>query len=148
VKKQKDVEYVTRIICHSMRDLSGRQDLNEFLDKSMMDIIDKEDICQIVERFEGVVELIWNTGEDALMPKHGRRKLFTLQGLESVLVGVSRNFEAISALQDSEGYVARRINEFWESDVARVYTSSGMSAPERIRQTVPLGDEWFNPGAA
>ncbi len=145
VKKQKDAEYATRIICHAYKDLRIRDDLNEFLDRSILEIIDEMDFDELKERYLKSIEMVYAAGEDALLPKLGRRKVFTLQGLETIVVGVCRNYHTIKILDDPTGFVVNRIEEFWDSEEMRVYTSSGMSASERIRQTVPLGDRWFKP---
>ncbi|MHB2266692.1 GmrSD restriction endonuclease domain-containing protein [Aliihoeflea sp. PC F10.4] len=145
VKKQKDVEYATRIICHTYKDLRVRDDLNEFLDRSVFEIIDDADVDYLKECYFKSIEMIYSTGDDALIPKQSRRKVFTLQGLETIIVGVCRNYMAIKILPDPTGFVAKRIEEFWNSDEMKVYTSSGMSASDRIRQTVPLGVKWFDP---
>lgn len=148
LKKQKDAEYATRIVCHAYKDLRVRDDLNEFLDRSILEIIDEVDLDELKERYFKSMELVYGAGDDALIPKEGRRKVFTLQGLETIIVGVCRNYHAIKTLSDPNEFVVKRIGDFWESEEMKVYTSSGMSASERIRQTVPLGNEWFMPSKA
>ena len=146
IKKQQDVEYVTRLICHAFRDLAGREDLNEFLDRAIMDIIDHVPLVDVRKVFDITTRLIYAAcGDQALIPTNARRKVFTLQGLETVMVGVARNVIDIDQLPDPVGFVRDKINEFWQSDDARVYTSSGMKASDRISRTVPLGTRWFKP---
>lgn len=146
IRKQQDVEYVTRIICHTFRDLVGREDLNEFLDRAVMEIIDNVDVDLANRTFADAVNWTYMAcGESALIPTASRRRVFTLQGLESILVGIARNIDSIRKLDDSVAYVKSRIDAFWESEDARVYTSSGMKASDRISRTIPLGVKWFNP---
>ncbi|GAB1377173.1 GmrSD restriction endonuclease domain-containing protein [Pararhodobacter aggregans] len=145
VKKQKDVEFATRIVCHAYKDLRVRDDLNEFLDRSVLEIIDEANPSEIKERYFNSIKMVYAAGEDALIPKHGRRKVFTLQGLETIIVGVCRNYNAIAKLANPTEFVVKRVQDFWNSEEMKVYTSSGMSASDRIRQTVPLGDGWFDP---
>lgn len=145
IKKQKDAEYATRIICHTYKDLRVRDDLNEFLDRSILEIIDEADIEEMKERYLQSISMIYSADDDALIPKQARRKVFTLQGLETIIVGVCRNYNSIKLLPSPAEFVVKRIEEFWNSDEMKVYTSSGMSASDRIRQTVPLGDKWFDP---
>lgn len=146
IRKQQDVEYVTRIVCHAFRDLVGREDLNEFLDRAIMEIIDTVDVNLVKNTFTRTVDLAYSAcGESALIPTVSRRRVFTLQGLESILVGIARNVDSINGLNDSVAYVKGRIDAFWQSDDARVYTSSGMKASDRISRTIPLGVKWFNP---
>jgi len=146
IKKQQDVEYATRLICHALRDLTGREDLNEFLDRAIMDIIDNVPLGEVRSIFDHTTSLVYAAcGEQALIPANARRKVFTLQGLEAILVGVARNVVEIDRLPDPVDFVRRKIGGFWESEEARVYTSSGMKAYDRISKTVPLGTQWFKP---
>lgn len=145
VKKQRDVEFATRIVCHTYKDLRPRDDLNEFLDRSVLEIIDEADLEELKERYFGSIRMVYAAGDDALLPRQGRRKVFTLQGLETIIVGVCRNYRKIVQLSNPDEFVSKRIDDFWSSEEMKVYTSSGMSASDRIRQTVPLGDHWFAP---
>jgi hypothetical protein len=92
IKKQLDIEYTTRVISLALRDLQGREDLNEFLDRAIMDIIDNEPIEEVKNMFNRVMDLVFDSaGAEALIPATARRRVFTLQGLETILVGVARN---------------------------------------------------------
>ena len=146
IKNQKDAEYATRLICHGLRDLKAREDLNEFLDRSIMEIIEDVPIPDVRRIFGRTVSLVFQAkGESALMPMNARRKVFTLQGLEIILVGVARNVDTIDALADPHAFVRDKINDFWNSEEARVYTSSGMKAYDRLAKTIPYGTSWFKP---
>jgi hypothetical protein len=146
IKKQQDVEYATRLICHALRDLAGREDLNEFLDRAIMDIMDNVPLGEVRDIFYRTTGFVYSAcGEQALIPATARRKVFTLQGLEAILVGVARNIAEISKLADPVDFVREKIGSFWDSEEARVYTSSGMKAYDRISKTVPLGTRWFKP---
>ena len=110
-----------------------------------MEIVDEADLGELKDRYFNSIKMVYAAGEDALVPKQGRRKVFTLQGLETIIVGVCRNYHEITKLDDPTQFVVKRIGDFWSSDEMKVYTSSGMSASDRIRQTVPLGNHWFAP---
>jgi hypothetical protein len=144
--KQQHTEYATRVICHAFREFREREDLNEFLDRAIMEIIDEIPLDDVRRVFQNTVELIFDScGPEALLPTEGERRVFTLRGLESVLVGVARNLERIAKLDDAKAFVRERIAAFWADREARITTSSGMSAGERIVKTVPLGTRWFDP---
>jgi hypothetical protein len=149
IKKQQDVEYVTRIICHTFQDLNGREDLNEFLDRAIIEILNSVEVDKVKRVFDCAIELTYSArGDQALIPTSSRRKVFTLQGLESILVGIARNINEIFQLENPKGFVGDRIDAFWSSEHARIYTSSGMKASDRISKTIPLGIQWFNPRAS
>ena len=150
-KRQKDLEYLVRLIVHVHVDFSGRMDVQEFLNIGILKIIEDDKQNEILSAAEWVIEtLVRVAGEDALLPP-GRRgngianRRFSLRALEVIAVGLARNRTAVERHVDMDGFIRRKIAEFWESDIAGELSSAGMRGTTRIQRSIPLGAEWFNP---
>jgi hypothetical protein len=147
IKKQKDVEYATRLICHTYYDLTGREDLNEFLDRAILQALDDFSVHAIAGDAAAAAQLVMDAcGENALISPSASRRVLTMQGLEVVLVGVARNYASIAERPDPVAYVKKRVDEFWTSSDSSTITSSGMRATDRLSRTIPLGASWFSKG--
>ncbi|WP_374302982.1 DUF262 domain-containing protein [Paracoccus sp. (in: a-proteobacteria)] len=142
--KQLHIEYMTRLICHTYHDLKDGEDLNEFLDRAINAVMENVPEGSVASHIRSVIDLIFDaSGPEALIPNEGR-KVFTLRGIESVMVGISRNFAAISSRQNPAETVKQKIENFWKAPENSIFTSSGMSAADRIKKTIPAGQVWFS----
>ncbi len=85
--KQKDVEYVVRAVVHVAEDYSSRSDVQEFLDKGILNEIIENDPNPTIDKVKWAVETLHQIcGDDALMPHKNAHKdiahRFSLRALE------------------------------------------------------------------
>jgi hypothetical protein len=146
IKAQVDVEYITRLICHTYVEYQNKDDLNEFLDRAIFEASSHVSVQEIERTVSRTLDLVYGAcGKDALVSPTAYRSVFTLQGLESVLVGVARNLQSIEKKSDPVAFVRARIQEFWNESSGRITTTAGMRASSRITKSVPLGETFFSP---
>ncbi|WP_110598518.1 DUF262 domain-containing protein [Salinicola lusitanus] len=149
-EKQKDIEYLVRAISLTFRELDPKLDVQEFLDRAILDVIISESCDEVIDKVLWSVNLLHRIfGGEALLPHaeahEGIAKRFSLRALEGILVGVARNRMAISALDDAEAFVQERVDGFWRQREVAELSASGLRGTTRILRTVPFGQKWFCP---
>ncbi len=72
---------------------------------------------------------------------------FSLRALEGIAVGIARNGDAISSLDDPDSFVREKVELFWQQEQVVEMSATGLRGTVRIQRSVPFGEEWFNPNA-
>lgn len=150
VKRQKDIEYIVRLLVHSYRDYDNKSDVEEFLDAQIIEVMKRESIQEFETRFRFVIDNLYKLyGAKALFPNAGSEGgagiRFSLRALEAVLVGVLRNARAILELPDADGFISRQLLAFWKQPEVEMMSASGLRGTQRLQRTIPFGDRWFSP---
>jgi len=149
---QRDLDYLVRLVVHSVRDLPNRTDVEEFLDKSILAILAEGNAAETIASAEWAVNLLYRaSGADALIPPEERAAgiaaRFSLRALEGIAVGITRNRAGIEALDDPELFVRDRIAQFWQQKEVADLSASGLRGTVRIQRSIPFGAAWFAPNA-
>lgn len=147
---QVNVEYAVRIIVHTFRDFTRESDVQEFLDKSIIDILTSDDQDRVVSTTGWAVSVLHELfGDRALIPTEnaaeGIANRFSLRALEAIVVGIARNKDAILQLDNPTAFIADRLNLFWNQTEVLDMSASGLRGTTRIQRTVPFGARWFRP---
>lgn len=150
VSTQKDIEYLVRLMAHSFIDYDRSMDVQEFLDSSILKVLTDEPRNEVMRTLSWVIETLYRIGGDrALKPPadagEGIAGRFSLRALEAIAVGIARNQAAIQATGDPDGYIRRRITEFWQAPEVPEMSASGLRGTVRLQRTIPFGHAWFNP---
>jgi hypothetical protein len=153
-QKQKDLEYVVRMIVHTFVDYDRNMDIEEFLSGGILEVIETGKQQEAIDTVKWVIETLWRVGgEDALLPAAirnegvGGGRRFSLRALEVIAVGIARNCDAISARQDSDDFIRHKIAGFWRHQIAADLSGAGIRGTTRIQRSIPFGQQWFNPNA-
>jgi len=152
-KNQTDIEYVVRLIVHMCRTFPQGSDVQEFLSRSIIEILASEDIDPMLARLGRCVEMLSRClGEKALIPPDnappGIAQRFSLRALEGIAVGLARNYDAIIHTPSPDEYIKSRVYEFWSQPEVADMSAPGLRGSVRIQRSVPFGATWFNPNAA
>lgn len=149
-KKQTDVEYVVRSIVHTAKEFGSGTDVQDFLDKGIIEVLtaeNQEDALNSVEWTLDILNRIY--GEEALLPKEQTREglanRFSLRALEAIVVGIARNRRELEALSSTDNFIKEKLLSFWQQSEIDGMSASGLRGTTRIQKTVPFGTEWFNP---
>lgn len=149
-KQQRDLEYATRALVHTVADLSRGLDVQAFLDRGIIDLLSGE-------RAERTLDtLIWTVGklhgllgDGALIPPEERAEgiaeRFSLRALEGIMVGIARNRNAIAALPNPDAFIADRIATFWQQNEVAEMSAAGLRGTVRLQRSIPFGQRWFDP---
>ncbi len=149
---QRNMDYAVRLIVHTFCDYTGESDVQEFLDKSIIDILTQHDEVKILSTFSWTIDLLYAAlGSNALIPTSGAvegvANRFSLRALEAIVVGVARNRHAIENLPKPQQFVEERITSFWAQPDTVDMSASGLRGTTRLQRTIPFGAKWFNPYA-
>ena len=152
-ENQMDVEYVVRWLVHTYYDYNPDYDVEEFLNRYIIELMQEEDIEETISMVEwGIDLLIQARGLDALIPPDGVpeeiAKRFSLRALETIAVGLTRNFEAIQALDNPTEFTREKLANFWNQSEVASMSVAGQRGTTRIQRTVPFGEDWFRPNVA
>jgi Protein of unknown function DUF262 len=150
--QQKGLEYAVRLIVHTYEDFPRRRDVQEFLDTTILKVMEEHEPDEVLERVNWTVTTLFRLlGVDALIPPEDRHEdiasRFSLRALEAIAVGLSRNKERIAVLRDPDDFIKAKISEFWMKPEVSEMSAAGLRGTVRIQRTVPFGELWFNPGA-
>ena len=148
--KQKDIEYLVRAIVHSGVNFEPDTDVQEFLDRGILKVIVEDDPNPTIDRVLWAINILDQLyGSDALLPHEqaykGIAKRFSLRALECILVGIARNKEQISGIENSASFVKDKLDSFWLQKEVADLSASGLRGTTRIQRTVPFGEAWFRP---
>ena len=147
-KSQLDVEYAVRAVVHLCREFTPRSDVQEFLDREIVDILVSNETEQALEDIRWAIELLDAIGQGNVLVPHdqaadGIAPRFSLPALEAILVGVAKNRQSIAAKASPEEYVKARIDQFWREKEVAEMSGSGLRGTTRIQRTIPFGSLWF-----
>lgn len=154
-KSQKDLEYAVRIISHLFKDLPHKVDVQEFLDKTILEIfsLEKEFVENYISTTAWAVSTLFDAlGKDALIPPEERAEgisaRFSLRALEGIVVGIARNREAVEAMPNMKDFISQRVSSFWQQADVQGMGVSGLRGTVRLQRSIPFGSDWFNPARA
>jgi len=149
-QKQTDVEYIVRSVVHTAKEFGTGTDVQDFLDKGIIEVLTGEDPSDALDSVEWTLALLNRLlGKEALVPgdqaREGIGNRFSLRALETIVVGIARNRQDIEALSSTDEFVKAKLTDFWkQSDVEKLSTP-GLRGTTRIQRTIPFGTQWFNP---
>lgn len=153
-QKQRDLEYLVRLIVHSFVQYSTKMDIEEYLSTGILSVIEGGRQAEAIELANWVVATLQQAGgNDALLPAENRNegvgggRRFSLRALEVIGVGIAKNRTALMAKTDAIDFIRQKIGDFWRNPIAADLSSAGMRGTSRIQRSVPFGADWFNPDA-
>jgi len=146
LEKQRDMEYVSRFLVHTFINYDGKLDVEEFVDKGIVDL------ATIGETHQA--SAVYNQTFDLLDQAYGSNALrrfingqptgrVLLAAYECIAVGVAKNIAHIQAKPDPLNFVRQRIAEFWQSPDIGNFFVAGLRGTARIQRTLPFGASWF-----
>lgn len=149
-KSQKDIEYLVRLVVHTVIDFGRGMDVQEFLSHGILKVISDEKQNTSLDSVAWMVEVLSRImGNDALIPPDERAAgiaaRFSLRALEGIAVGVARNQQAISELDDPDQFVCNKVEQFWLQPEVVDMSATGLRGTVRLQRSIPFGAAWFNP---
>lgn len=152
INKQKDIDYLVRLIVHIYAEYDRRFDVQEFLDSKIVDLLVEKEADDVMETISWTVEALYRAlGENALVPPNGLAddfaNRFSLRALEAIAVGVGRNKVRITSQPNIDQYIKDKVDSFWQQPGVPEMSASGLRGTVRLQKTIPFGDRWFNPNA-
>ncbi|NNU16887.1 DUF262 domain-containing protein [Parvularcula sp. ZS-1/3] len=153
-KIQKDVEYAVRLLAHASKAYEGKLDVEEFLDKAIIELLQEDNWNAFLDDAVWSVETLHAIDGDKVLlpPKNIEFKTverFALRSLEVIAVGVLINASAIKALPKPEEFVRERITKFWmQTSALEGMSGAGQRGTTRWGKTLPFGMDWFDPRSA
>lgn len=153
-QKQRDLEYLVRLIVHTMVEYSTKMDIEEYLSTGILEVIESGRQDEAIEMVNWVIDTLRNVGGDeALLPAEeridgvGGGSRFSLRALEVIGVGIAKNRELLAAKPDADEFIRAKIASFWMNPIVVDLSSAGMRGTTRIQRSVPFGAKWFDPDA-
>jgi len=151
-EKQRDVEYIVRLISHTFVDYDTSLDVQEFLDAAIVDVLSNMDQDHVIQTVSWTIDILKEAcGNDALIPSgdapEGIAGRFSLRALEAIAVGVARNRDGIMAQAAPKQFVFEKIQSFWKQPEVPDMSASGLRGTVRLQRTIPFGAQWFAPDA-
>lgn len=153
-QKQRDLEYLVRLIVHTFVEYSTSMDIEEYLSGGILQVIESKRQTEAIETAVWVIETLHRIGGDsALLPAEERAqgvgggRRFSLRALEVICVGIAKNRAKLGMMPHADKFIKGKIAEFWRDPIAGELSSAGMRGTTRIRKSVPFGKMWFNPHA-
>lgn len=146
IEKQRDMEYVARFLAHTYVPYDGKLDVEEFIDKSIVDLAMAGAIQNAADTFNATFDLLNGAyGENALRRFNNAQPSgrVLLAAYECIAVGVAKNIEHIQPKPDPVGYIRQRIADFWQSPAIDGFFVAGLRGTVRIQRTIPFGAAWF-----
>lgn len=152
-QRQRDLEYLVRLIVHTFVEYSTHLDVGEYLSNGILEVIESNKQNDALATAKWVIETLRRVGgSDALLPpaddnQASTSRRFSLRAIEVIAVGVAKNRDALSCMQDADSFIAERIKGFWADSLADELRSGGQRGTTRIQKSVPHGEKWFKPNA-
>lgn len=151
-EKQRDIEYIVRLIAHTFVDYDTSLDVQEFLDTAIVNVLSNQDQDDVMQTASWTIEILNDAcGGNALIPSadapEGIAGRFSLRALEAIAVGIARNRESIIALPAPKQFISEKIKTFWHQPEVTEMSASGLRGTVRLQRTIPFGAQWFAPDA-
>lgn len=146
LEKQRDMEYVSRFLVHTYVQYDGKLDVEEFIDKGIVDLATAGEMQNAAATFNATFDLLNQAhGTNALRRFHnglpsGR---VLLAAYECIAVGVAKNIDHIQVKQDPVQFLRQRIADFWQQPGIDQFFVAGLRGTVRIQRTIPFGTAWF-----
>jgi hypothetical protein len=147
-EKQKHLEYLCRFMAHTFVDYDEKLDVEEYIDNAMQSLAESADEALVSDCFLFTFKVLNDVkGSNALRRQVNGQPIgrVGLAALESIAVGIGKNFKAIQALSDPTGFVAKRLTEIWGTNDISSFNAAGVRGTLRIARSVPFGAKWFKP---
>jgi hypothetical protein len=147
LEKQRDMEFVSRYLVHSVLDFDNKLDVEEFIDKSILELATCGQTKRACDTFNETFQLLDEAyGADALKRFNNGQATgrVLLAAYECIAIGIARNLTTIRARPDSLKYVKERIQQFWQSPEIGGFFLPGLRGTVRIQRTIPFGVKWFS----
>ena len=142
------MELATRFLVHSYVPYDGTLDVEEYVDKGIVELAERGPQDEAGTRFTETFSLLKQSyGENALRRLEGDRHTgrVTLVAFECIAVGIGKSIAPIRALDDPVDFVKQKVASFWNQPEIENFLSRGMRGTTRIQRTVPFGANWFQP---
>ena len=148
IEQQRHIELAVRFLVHTSVPYDGKLDVEEFIDKGIVELAGASDGVTAADLIRCTFELLHKaSSKDALRRFENGHHVgkVGLVGLEGIAVGVAKNLQAIQTLQDPYAFVRDKIATFWIQPETVKFTRLGLRGTTRIQRTVPFGESWFRP---
>ena len=147
LRKQRDMEYVSRFLVHTYVPYDGRLDVEEYIDQGIVDLATKNETHESAIVFYDTFKILNECfGQDALRRRQngvptGR---VGLAAFECIAIGIAKNIASIESRAAPVDYVRKRIEEFWAQSAIESFYSPGLRGTVRIQRTISFGSDWFS----
>jgi hypothetical protein len=151
-RSQKDLEYAVRLVVHSFKEFQRGKDVQEFLDKAILEVMGERDVNAVLGMVSWAVEILYRLfGDKALIPPEERLEKiaprFSLRALEGIAVGLARNKDAILANENPDQFVQEKVGKFWMQPQVAEMSAPGLRGTVSLQRSVAFGSQWFKPNA-
>jgi hypothetical protein len=149
---QTNLEYAVRCIVHTFRDYSGDSDVQEFIDKAIIDILVNDKSTNVLSTIKWTLETLHSAlGKSALIPPDSTAEevaqRFSMRALECIVVGIARNKSTLDKKKDLKSFIKARVKSFWKQKKVAEMSSTGLRGTTRLQRTIPFGEKWFKVNA-
>jgi hypothetical protein len=144
--KQRDMEYVSRFLVHTYVPYDGKLDVEEFIDKGIVDLASANETLQAGATFNATFDLLNEAYGDGALRRFqngvpsGR---VVLAAYECIAVGIGKNIANVQGKPNPVDYVRERIAAFWQNPAINNFFVPGLRGTIRIQRTLPFGTNWF-----
>ena len=148
IERQKHLEYASRFLTYTYTQYDGNLDVEDFIDKGMVELATAGETIQAETCFNFTFQMLSRLyGGNALrrLEKGAHFGRIGLAAFEGIAIGIARNYFAIMALPDADGFIKEKIEEFWRAQEVDRFFSAGLRGTTRIQRTIPFGEAWFRP---
>lgn len=146
IEKQRDMEYVSRLLIHTFTKYDGKLDVEEYIDKSIVQLALVGETDNAALTFNATFDLLDQAyGKEALRRFNNGQPAgrVLLAAYECIAVGVACNIRHIQAKPDPVEFIRQRIAAFWQSPAIDYFFLPGLRGTVRIQRTLPFGEAWF-----
>jgi len=146
LKKQRDMEYVSRFVVYSFIPYDGKLDIEEYIDEGLMELIESGDRREIESRFIRTFGILNEClGSGALRRFDGSRFIGRIgyTAFELIAVGISKNLDFLASKKKPGDFVVAKIKSLWEDEIRDDIIYAGMRGTTRISHTIGSGESWF-----
>ncbi len=150
--KQKDLEYAVRLAVLTFTDFPKGRDVQEFLDQAILEVMAERNADDVLEQIGWSIQVLHHLlGDKALVPPEDRpsqiAQRFSLRALEGIAVGLARNKNLITTLDDPNNFIREKVVEFWRQPEVAEMSAPGLRGSVRLQRSVTFGSVWFHPNA-
>ena len=136
----------------TFKDFPKGRDVQEFLDQAILEVMQERDPDDVLSQIGWSIETLHRLlGDRALIPPDDRpneiAQRFSLRALEGIAVGLARNRNAITALDDLSSFIRSKVADFWKQPEVADMSAPGLRGSVRLQRSVTFGSRWFRPNA-
>jgi hypothetical protein len=146
LEKQRDMEYVSRLLVHTYVQYDGKLDVEEFIDKGIVELAMAGEVQNAATAFNATFDLLNQAYSNNALRRFNNGQPFgrvLLAAYECIAVGVAKNIIHIQAKPDPVHFVQHRIADFWQEPDIDQFFVAGLRGTVRIQRTIPFGAAWF-----